>query len=76
RVATRLQMPPLQLEDEILIHFQGPQLPDGLTGTVNHPVLHRPRIRTAVNITPTVEGFAVEDGPEAIFGEAILGKEK
>ena len=67
RIATRLQVPPFHLEDKILVHLQRPQLTDGLAGAVNHPLLHRPRSWRTVNIPPTLEGFAIEEGLEPLF---------
>jgi hypothetical protein len=61
-------MPPLHLKDKILVHLQCPQFTDGLSGAMDHAILHRPRARRTVDITPPIKGFPIEQRLKAILG--------
>ena len=67
-VASRLEMPPFDFHDEILVHSQRPQFANRLARTMNHPILHRPRVRRTIDIAPAIKILAVEQQFETLLG--------
>ena len=60
-VALRLQVAPLGLEDEILIHPIGAKNPGGHAGTVDHSVGHREGVGAAVDVHPARKIAPIEE---------------
>ena len=56
-------MLPLDVEDEILVLLLGPHDADGLPGTDQHAVLHRPGVGVGVAFDPSGQVLAVEQVP-------------
>ena len=65
-IAAAPQMPPLELEDEVLVLANGAQPADWIPGAVDHPVPHAPRFGRAVDVGPSGEVAAVEHRHETV----------
>ena len=72
-IAARLEVPPFDFHNEILVHAQGAKLANRLAGAMNHAVLYGPRVRRAINVAPAVEIFAIEERLELFRGDQRKG---
>ena len=63
-IAARLEVPPLQLQDEILVLALGAQGSGRNAIAVDHALPDRERLRGAVDVDPPPQIPAIEDRPE------------
>ena len=70
RVAPRLHMPPLDLQDKILIHSVGPQRAGRLSRADNHPIASTERARRDVDDHPARKVLAIKQRPPILVGRA------
>ena len=67
RIAAGFQMPPFQLQDEVLVVPLRTQGPGRHPITMQHPFLHGPGFRGAVHVDPAGQILAIEQGGESLL---------
>jgi len=76
-ISAASEVPPLELDDEILVLAYGAQSADRLAGAVDHAVAHAPRLGRAVRIDPAGEVASVEHRHETVgVGFGIIGGDR